>query len=217
MVELLLLSRPLLPDQRFDQAWIFLMLQELPDLDRSRTSVGALAHVIVRLCCSHSVQIIKRVILPFGHGRLAFAACLRVFTLLANRADWLQKWRLIPSAPSAASSVAVGVLYVDLPHGIHIADRSASRLRLLTCVGWFHSDRDLLAGLHTILLALDWLAHSRALAVPFVDELELESTCVLVYSVVSRIAATCVGLTGKGSELLKLCVLVLRPRPFARK
>jgi hypothetical protein len=39
MVELLLLSRPLLSGQRFDQAWIFLMLQELSDLDWSRTSV----------------------------------------------------------------------------------------------------------------------------------------------------------------------------------
>lgn len=47
MVELLLLSRPLLLDQRLDEAWILLMLQELPDLDRSRASVGALAHVIV--------------------------------------------------------------------------------------------------------------------------------------------------------------------------
>ena len=84
-------------------------------------------------------------------------------------------------------------------------------------MGWVHSDWDLLAGLHAILLALDWVAHSRALAVPSVDELELESTCMLVYSVVSRIAATCVSLTGKGSELLKLCVLVLRPWPFARK
>lgn len=142
--------------------------------------------------------------MPFGHGRLAFAACLRVFTLLANGADWLQKWRLIPCAPSAASTVAVGVLYVDLPHGVHIADGSAARLRLLTCVCRVHGNRDLLAGLHAILLALDWVAHCGALAVLSIDELELESTCALVYGVVSRVAATFVGLTGKGSELLKL-------------
>lgn len=76
--------------------------------------------------------------------------------------------------------------------------------------------------MHTILLALDWVAHSGALAVislniTTIDELELESTSVLVYSVVSRIAATFVNLAGKGSELLKLWVLVLRRRPLARK
>lgn len=78
--------------------------------------------------------------LPFGHSGLALTACLRVLALLANRADWLQKWRLVSSAPSAASSIAVGVFDVDLPHGIHIADRSASWLRLLTHVGSVHSD-----------------------------------------------------------------------------
>ena len=116
----------------------------------------------------------------------------------------MQKRWLIPSASSAASSVAVGGLYVDLPHGIHIADWSASRLRLLTCVGRVRSDRGLLAGWHTVLLALGWVAHSGALAVPSIDELELESASVLVNSVVSRVAATSVNLTGKGSELLKL-------------
>lgn len=78
-------------------------------------------------------------------------------------------------------------------------------------------DRNLLAGLHTILLALHWVAHRGALAILSIDELELESTSVLIYGVVSRIAAIFVNLAGKGSKLLKLWVSVLRRSPLARE
>lgn len=74
------------------------------------------------------------------------------------------------------------------------------------------------------MLALDWVAYSGALTIPSIDELELETSAMLIYCFVRviaffliLIAATMVNLTVKGSELLKLWVLVIRCRPLARK